>query len=58
MNTSNTYEWRPKLPTIWRPDDCDDVVWFRTESVSDTRNDVQEQHHNCITKPRANAKTP
>lgn len=34
MNTSTTHEWRPKLPTIWRPYDCEDIVWFKPALVS------------------------
>ncbi len=26
-------EYRPKLPTIFMPDDCNDVQWFRPEQA-------------------------
>lgn len=27
-------EYRPKMPTLWRLDGCDDIIWFRPELVS------------------------
>lgn len=43
MNTNNT-EFRPKLPTIWRPSGCDDIVWFRPEELSRARSAFESAH--------------